>query len=186
VVFDVLRGISFAFTISFPVVTDSAGMFLNWLNDVVAERAYSRKIEEEADSVGLEIMARAGYDPRAMLDLWELMAAVEADAEAMGYGGSLESRFQLLRTHPTSEARQEAIASQLPKAMRLWQEARAPQRATIERILAEKSERVEQRELAPDEVRIGAVVAKIQPRVEFAVAPELPEPEPEPEPEREV
>ncbi|KLT42312.1 hypothetical protein CC85DRAFT_285716 [Cutaneotrichosporon oleaginosum] len=181
VVFDVLRGISFAFTISFPVVTDGAGMFLNWLNDVVAERAYSRKIEEEADSVGLEIMARAGYDPRAMLDLWELMAAVEADAEAMGYGRSLESRFQLLRTHPTSEARQEAIANQLPKAMRLWQEARTPQRAAIEKILAEKADMPEPRALASDEVRIGAVVAKIQPRVNFAVVPELPEPEPEPE-----
>lgn len=181
--FDVLRGISFAFTISFPVVTDSAGMFINWLNDVVAERAYSRRIEEEADSVGLEIMARAGYDPRAMLDLWELMAAVEADAEAMGYGRSLESRFQLLRTHPTSEARQEAIANQLPKAMRLWQEARAPQRATIEKILAAKAAAAqdEPRALAQDEVLVGAVVAKIQPRVEFAVAPELPELEPEPE-----
>ncbi|BEI80257.1 hypothetical protein CcaverHIS002_0107860 [Cutaneotrichosporon cavernicola] len=189
VVFDVLRGISFAFTISFPVVTDGAGMFLNWLNDVVAERAYSRKIEEEADSVGLEIMARAGYHPRAMLDLWELMAAVEADAEAMGYGRSIETRFQLLRTHPTSEARQEAIASQLPKAMGLWQAARAPQRATIEKIIAEqKARNAAPHHLASDEVLIGAVVAKIQPRVEFVVAPELPEPEPEPElePEREV
>lgn len=116
-------------------------MFINWLNDVVAERAYSRKLEEEADSVGLDLMARAGYDPRAMLDLWELMAAVEADAESMGYTRSMETRFQLLRTHPTSEARQEAIARRLPKAMQLFQETRTPKRAAIEKILAEKAKK---------------------------------------------
>lgn len=53
--FDVLRGISFALTISFPLVTDSAGVFLNWLNDVVATRGYTRKLEEEADAVGLNV-----------------------------------------------------------------------------------------------------------------------------------
>jgi len=36
-------------------ITDSAGLFINWLNDVVAERAYSRKIEMEADKVGLNV-----------------------------------------------------------------------------------------------------------------------------------
>lgn len=82
-------------------------MFINWLNDVVAQRAYSRKLEEEADAVGLELMAIAGYDPRAMLDLWGLMACVEEDAQRMGQSVSIENRLQLLRTHPTSQARQE-------------------------------------------------------------------------------
>lgn len=36
-------------------LTDSAGLFINWINDVVAERAYSRKLEKEADAVGLEV-----------------------------------------------------------------------------------------------------------------------------------
>lgn len=139
-------------------------MFINWLNDVVAERAYSRKLEQEADSVGLDIMARAGYDPRAMLDLWELMAAVEADAEAMGYTRSMESRFPLLRTHPTSEARQEAIASHLPKAMQLWQERRAPKRATIEKILAEKATK------KMDEIEIPAVLVPTNENSKTAMA----------------
>jgi Zn-dependent protease with chaperone function len=55
VAFDVLRGISFALTISFPLITDTAGVCINWLNDVVATRAYSRKLEEEADAVGLQV-----------------------------------------------------------------------------------------------------------------------------------
>ena len=36
-------------------ITDSAGVFINWLNDVVAERAYSRKLEMEADAVGMDV-----------------------------------------------------------------------------------------------------------------------------------
>ncbi len=69
VAFDVLRGISFALTISFPLcgsfiylfsfanhsITDSAGVFINWLNDVVAQRAFSRKLEMEADAVGMDV-----------------------------------------------------------------------------------------------------------------------------------
>jgi len=80
-------------------------MFINWLNDVVAERAYSRKLEEEADAVGLEIMAMAGYDPRAMADLWELMGCVEHDAELEGTTRTLDSRVPFLRSHPTSVER---------------------------------------------------------------------------------
>lgn len=61
VAFDVLRGISFALTISFPLITDTAGVCINWLNDVVASRAYSRKLEEEADAVGLNVSL--SFDP---------------------------------------------------------------------------------------------------------------------------
>lgn len=55
VVFDILRGISFALTISFPFVTDALGSMFNVMNDVVAERAYSRKLEAEADTMGLMV-----------------------------------------------------------------------------------------------------------------------------------
>lgn len=123
VAFDVLRGVSFALTISFPFVTDSAGLFINWLNNVVAERAYSRKLEMEADSVGLNFMAEAGYDPRAALDLWDLMAAVEADAAAQGQGLSFTDKLELLQTHPTSQARQEALAKMMPKALNLYKQS---------------------------------------------------------------
>ncbi|WWC91647.1 uncharacterized protein L201_006593 [Kwoniella dendrophila CBS 6074] len=122
VAFDVIRGITFALTISFPMITDSAGLVINWVNDVVAERAFSRKLEQEADAVGLEIMATAGYDPRAAQDLWELMAAVEADAEAAGQAVKVENKFAMLRTHPTSEARQEALAKDMPAALKIWRD----------------------------------------------------------------
>ncbi|TYJ51389.1 hypothetical protein B9479_008039 [Cryptococcus floricola] len=122
VLFDVVRGFTFAFTISFPFITDSAGMFINWINTVLTERAYSRKLEMEADAVGLQIMASAGYNPRAAQDLWELMRCVEQDAVASGQMGSVENRFSMLRTHPTSDVRHEALEKDMPGAMKLYRE----------------------------------------------------------------
>ncbi|TXT11138.1 hypothetical protein VHUM_01889 [Vanrija humicola] len=165
VAFDVLRGISFALTISFPFVTDTAGMFINWLNDVVAQRAYSRKLEEEADAVGLELMAVAGYDPRAMLDLWELMACVEEDAQRQGQSVPIENRLQLLRTHPTSQARQEAIQHLLPKAMKVWESRRSTKRAAIERLKA-----AERKRAVEEAVAATAVAAEIKGVVEDEAA----------------
>jgi len=120
IAFDILRGISYALTISFPVVTDAAGSFLNLLNDHAAPRAYSRKLEMEADTVGLEYMAKAGYDPQFAIDLWDVMAAVEEDAAASGQAISIQDRMTLLRTHPTSLQRQKNIQTILPKAMELY------------------------------------------------------------------
>ncbi|KDQ21509.1 hypothetical protein BOTBODRAFT_40272 [Botryobasidium botryosum FD-172 SS1] len=111
IAFDILRGIS---------VTDAAGSFLNLLNDHAAPRAYSRKLEIEADAIGLEYMAKAGYDPQFAIDLWDVMAAVEEDAAASGQAISIQDRMTLLRTHPTSLQRQKNIQSILPKAMELY------------------------------------------------------------------
>ena len=67
-------------------------------------------------------MATAGYDPRAALDLWELMRCVEQDAEMAGQSTNIENKFALLRTHPTSEDRQKALQKDLDGAMKLWRE----------------------------------------------------------------
>jgi len=120
VAFDVLRGVSFALTISFPFITDSAAMFINWLNNIVAERAFSRKLEMEADAVGLDFMALAGSAPQAAFDLWDLMSAVEADAEQHGSPSSFTDKFSLLQTHPPSQVRQDAIKKLLPRALELY------------------------------------------------------------------
>ncbi|WVQ74175.1 hypothetical protein IAR50_003769 [Cryptococcus sp. DSM 104548] len=120
--FDVVRGFAFAFIISFPYITYSAGTFINWINTVLTERAYSRKLEMEADAVGLQIMAAAGYNPRAAQDLWELMRCVEEDAVAQGQTVSLEDNFTMLRTHPTSDVRHEALEKDMPGAMKVYRE----------------------------------------------------------------
>lgn len=58
-------------------MTDASAAVLNMIHDHVAEKAYSRKLEMEADSVGLKFMSKAGYHPHALLDLWDIMAVVE-------------------------------------------------------------------------------------------------------------
>jgi len=55
---------------------------------------FSRDDEREADLVGLDIAARAGYDPRAGIALWRKMAALNKRAP-----------IELLSTHPGGEAR---------------------------------------------------------------------------------
>ncbi|WP_404374563.1 M48 family metallopeptidase [Vreelandella aquamarina] len=59
---------------------------------------FSRTHEEEADLMGLEIMARAGFDPQQSVALWRNMAA---------HGGSQPP--ELLSTHPAHKSRIDAL-----------------------------------------------------------------------------
>lgn len=61
----------------------------------------SREAESEADRIGIELAAKAGYDPHAAVTLWEKMM------KATGQ----ESRFDFLSTHPASPKRIEALAA---------------------------------------------------------------------------
>ena len=55
VLFDVLRGASWALTLSFPAVGDGIAFLFTFLDKKVGTRAYSRKLETEADALGLEV-----------------------------------------------------------------------------------------------------------------------------------
>ncbi|MBU0752776.1 MAG: M48 family metallopeptidase [Gammaproteobacteria bacterium] len=74
---------------------------------------FSRDDESEADVVGLELAARAGYDPRAAVTLWQKMAAA-----------SRGSPPQWLSTHPSGKNRIQKIERQLPQVLPLYAEAR--------------------------------------------------------------
>jgi predicted Zn-dependent protease len=69
---------------------------------------YSRLHESEADRMGLIYMAKAGYDPRAAVGLWQRMAAA-------GKGKSKPPEF--LSTHPADETRVKGIERWLPEAL---------------------------------------------------------------------
>ena len=72
----------------------------------------SREAEREADQVGIELAARAGYDPRAAISLWEKMAKE---------GGSPP---EFLSTHPSPENRIERLRALVPKVDGYYQLAR--------------------------------------------------------------
>jgi predicted Zn-dependent protease len=75
----------------------------------------SRANESEADRIGIEIAARAGYDPAAAPSLWRKMA------EANGGKGGLE----FLSTHPAPKDRMATLEGLVPDMRPLYAEARA-------------------------------------------------------------
>lgn len=74
----------------------------------------SRENEQEADVIGVELMARAGYDPRAALTLWQKMG------QATGGGGPPE----FLSTHPSGATRLRDLQVYVDKVMPLYQSAK--------------------------------------------------------------
>jgi predicted Zn-dependent protease len=75
---------------------------------------FSRKQETESDELGALYMARAGYDPREAIGLWQRFAAYR---KASGGG----SKIAFLSTHPTDEARIKALREFMPRALQEYQ-----------------------------------------------------------------
>ena len=73
---------------------------------------FSRDDETEADLVGMDLAARAGFDPRAGVKLWEKMAAA-----------GKRQPPQWMSTHPAHETRIEEIRRNLDKVMPLYAKA---------------------------------------------------------------
>ena len=70
---------------------------------------WGRRQESEADHIGLILMAKAGYDPRAARDLWVRMGEASK-------GQSRPPEF--LSTHPSEETRIRQIEAWLPEAQK--------------------------------------------------------------------
>lgn len=79
---------------------------------VALELPNSRTAETEADRLGIELAARAGYDPHAAVSLWQKMARL---------GGSKTPQW--LSTHPSGDARIANLKSLVPVMMPLYQAA---------------------------------------------------------------
>ncbi|MEO8153115.1 MAG: M48 family metallopeptidase [Rhizobacter sp.] len=78
---------------------------------------FGREDESEADLVGMELAARAGYNPRAGVSLWNKMAAAAKGAPP-----------QFLSTHPSGPTRIRDIEANLPKVDGLYARAPKPER----------------------------------------------------------
>lgn len=73
----------------------------------------SRAHETEADRIGVELAARAGFDPRAAISLWQKMGKA---------GGSEPPKF--LSTHPPRAERMEDLTAYSARVMPLYEQAR--------------------------------------------------------------
>ena len=89
------------------------------LTDAVAKQGanlltlkFSREDETEADLVGMELAARAAYDPRSGVTLWQKMSAANKNAPP-----------QWLSTHPSGSTRIKEIETNLPKVMPLYEKS---------------------------------------------------------------
>jgi len=76
---------------------------------------FSRLHEEEADELGLFLMAEAGYDPREAIVVWERMAAAQEKRPP-----------EFLSTHPNPENRIEEFRELMPEAMELYENTKSP------------------------------------------------------------
>jgi len=92
------------------------------ITDTVAQQGaqllslkFSREDESEADLVGMELAARAGYNPRAGVTLWQKMSAANKGAPP-----------QWLSTHPSGNTRIKDIEANLPKVNLLYERAKQP------------------------------------------------------------
>ena len=73
----------------------------------------SRTSESEADKIGIELAAKAGYNPNAAVTLWQKMNRISG-------GGSLE----FLSTHPSPGNREQALKQLIPKMMPYYEASR--------------------------------------------------------------
>ena len=85
----------------------------NVAGDLGLSRPHSRTQEAEADQIGLELMARAGYNPNASISLWKKMISA-----------SNGSSPQFLSTHPNPSNRIQNLQALMPKVMPLYQQAK--------------------------------------------------------------
>jgi predicted Zn-dependent protease len=84
---------------------------LDAVANLVISLPHSREHESEADVMGIELAARAGYDPRAAISVWKKMSAL---------GG--KQPLQFMSTHPAHETRIAELEKYMPKVLPLYEE----------------------------------------------------------------
>jgi predicted Zn-dependent protease len=74
---------------------------------------HSRKQESEADTVGLDLMSKAGFDPQQAVELWRNMQTASGGAPP-----------EFMSTHPSNATRIEQLQAQLGPAQATYAQAK--------------------------------------------------------------
>ena len=97
----------------FGIDPDLGQNVLGTVGDLAFMRPNSREMEQEADRIGVELAARAGYDPRAAISLWQKMARAAGDGPP-----------QWMSTHPSHDSRIADLQVYANRVMPLYATAR--------------------------------------------------------------
>jgi len=76
---------------------------------------YSRTHESEADTIGVDLMAKAGFDPRQSINLWQKMEQASQGQQPL----------EFMSTHPSHATRIQQLEQRIPQAMGYYQQAQA-------------------------------------------------------------
>lgn len=87
---------------------------------------FNRKQESEADYIGLQLMAKAGYDPREAVSFWERMSGCPRKMIGTLCFRSASSIPEFLSTHPSDITRINQIEAWLPTALQYYRPAQPP------------------------------------------------------------
>ncbi|WP_040297307.1 M48 family metallopeptidase [Alcanivorax hongdengensis] len=79
---------------------------------------FSRKHEAEADIIGLQLMAKAGFDPHQAINLWQNMSAANGQEPP-----------EFMSTHPSNSTRISGLKARMSEVEPLYQQARASGRS---------------------------------------------------------
>jgi predicted Zn-dependent protease len=111
------RGLGIASAIGGAIVGTVYGVasrdILGAIGDLAFMRPNSRVMEQEADRIGIELAARAGYNPRAAIALWEKIDKISSGSPP-----------QWLSTHPSYETRMADLRVYAERVMPLYEAAR--------------------------------------------------------------
>ncbi|MGB0911131.1 MAG: M48 family metallopeptidase, partial [Nitrospirales bacterium] len=92
----------------------------------------SRKQESEADFIGLQLMAKAGYDPKEAVPFWERMSGCPRKMIGRFCFRSNASVPEFLSTHPSDVTRINQIEAWLPKALQYYHPESVPKSSANE------------------------------------------------------
>lgn len=111
---DQLKGIGIFAISAFAGLGSNGVNLLNQLAQYGITLPFSRSHEVEADRIGTELMARAGYNPNEAINVWIKMSKISGSKP-----------MEILSTHPSDESRIEDLTKIAKKVMPLYEASRS-------------------------------------------------------------